>query len=696
MINYQTITIDLQPDYREPVVQMYLSESDVGRPIQVNVLMQGQPYNFIAGTTVHIDLRKPSGKTVQVDGNYAVGSNVVLFNVVKQMAAEPGVCLTELSIVGDGQDPIGSKNWLTKVELSPMHAGDPSETWIEDLDELVQDAMEGHIDATLSIPGDAADAAAVGEELADLKSAIDQIEQDITVVDTAVYVSGWSQGQVNPVNGGSSSSSYHCRTATFEFDKSGNYLVTPKQGYAILLNAYNGVPSSTTFISPVINFETQPTLVSIDASYKYRWCVKKQDGTELAVADLPSDVVAYQFAEKVSDIITALTDRVDDAEESIVSVENSVAEVSGIPQLLTPMTLYPCYDHLFVNNTGNRAVIPHESIYHVNISRSLGYRVIEANVQITSDGHYFVNHLARDGTFGNFFYAVDGTDISQVAANTVTWQWIEDNVRYMSTVPKYRTRPTTLEEFLIGCKQNQLIPLLKFLDNNIKAMTERIMGKNNYIVYGGTREMAGDAVIFRWETHSTLSEILEFCDSIGKPLIYGTSNFQNTFTKEETASVIEALHNHGYMVCMSYEANEFWRQYRPLGIDFCGGTRTTNRLVTGNTYNLENIFNTNDFTITGGTVTDNVITLTENGTITCANIDNANRQIAHVDLDVDFDGVLTLTGGLGEFRGDIDFDSTDGKLIVCTAVINKPINFTLTAKGGSATIKGIKYKVSIC
>lgn len=180
MINYQTITIDLQPDYREPVVQMYLSERDVGRPIQVNVLMQGQPYSFIAGTTVHIDLRKPSGHVVQVNGNYAVGSNVVLFNVVEQMAAEPGMCLTELSIVGDGQDPIGSKNWLTKVELSPMHAGDPSETWIEDLDKLVQDAMEGHIDATLSIPGDAADAAAVGEELADLKSAIGDIVETTT------------------------------------------------------------------------------------------------------------------------------------------------------------------------------------------------------------------------------------------------------------------------------------------------------------------------------------------------------------------------------------------------------------------------------------------------------------------------------------------------------------------------------------
>lgn len=207
MINYQTITIDLQPDYREPVVQMYLSERDVGRPIQVNVLMQGQPYSFTAGTTVHIDLRKPSGHVVQVNGNYAVGSNVVLFNVVEQMAAEPGMCLTELSIVGDGQDPIGSKNWLTKVELSPMHAGDPSETWIEDLDELVQDAMEGHIDATLSIPGDAADAAAVGEELADLKSAISK--------NTIQILNHWEQGNINYSDGTEQASTTACRSSVY-------------------------------------------------------------------------------------------------------------------------------------------------------------------------------------------------------------------------------------------------------------------------------------------------------------------------------------------------------------------------------------------------------------------------------------------------------------------------------------------------
>lgn len=211
MINYQTITIDLQPDYREPVVQMYLSERDVGRPIQVNVLMQGQPYSFIAGTTVHIDLRKPSGHVVQVNGNYAVGSNVVLFNVVEQMAAEPGMCLTELSIIGDGQDPIGSKNWLTKVEISPMHAGDPSETWIEDLDELVQDAMEGHIDATLSIPGDAADAAAVGEELADLQSALDNTNKVIALSKNALEME-WEEGSIT-MNGTKVASTAHRRTA---------------------------------------------------------------------------------------------------------------------------------------------------------------------------------------------------------------------------------------------------------------------------------------------------------------------------------------------------------------------------------------------------------------------------------------------------------------------------------------------------
>lgn len=263
MINYQTITIDLQPDYREPVVQMYLSERDVGRPIQVNVLMQGQPYSFTAGTTVHIDLRKPSGHVVQVNGNYAVGSNVVLFNVVEQMAAEPGMCLTELSIVGDGQDPIGSKNWLTKVELSPMHAGDPSETWIEDLDELVQDAMEGHIDATLSIPGDAADAAAVGEELADLKSALDAT----IIIDSVNLIPPDYENGFITSTGTYSSPDHSCRSAHF-IDISGITNISYMVG-----NSYSAIriaffDDTQTFISrPTISTSTPTVAVPTGAKY---------------------------------------------------------------------------------------------------------------------------------------------------------------------------------------------------------------------------------------------------------------------------------------------------------------------------------------------------------------------------------------------------------------------------------------------
>lgn len=306
MINYQTITIDLQPDYREPVVQMYLSERDVGRPIQVNVLMQGQPYSFTAGTTVHIDLRKPSGHVVQVNGNYAVGSNVVLFNVVEQMAAEPGMCLTELSIVGDGQDPIGSKNWLTKVEISPMHAGDPSETWIEDLDELVQDAMEGHIDATLSIPGDAADAAAVGEEIADLQSAFNGM------LAKHIDKSAWSLGSFWASSGANRATTTDMRT---EFLPDTTLYIFPESSYHVSFycwdkqtSEYQGIWTGSSFNKSTITWFTGVYDLSPIKSYKVRAVAAKVDGTTISLATDALKILFYDQTDTTLSIPGAIAD----------------------------------------------------------------------------------------------------------------------------------------------------------------------------------------------------------------------------------------------------------------------------------------------------------------------------------------------------------------------------------------------------
>ena len=517
----------------------------------------------------------------------------------------------------------------------------------------------------------------IGNDVKIINDEVSSIEDVIIIKGDSQNITGWGRGQINPTNGSASSSLYACRTGTITFSTSGKYLFDPKDGYIISLFEYNGVPSTSTFVQTCfINSETSQ-IVTINNDYSYRCMVKSTNNLEITPSDLPNDVMQYAICETVKDAILNLETELEDD-------RNNAPEF----QLSTKC----CYDHLFVNRFGNQCTIPAESIYHVNISRSLGYNIIEAHPQHSSDNVYFVHHL-ESGKFGRYFHAADGvTDISNISPNEKTWDWIVNNVRYNSNVAKYQTRPTTLEEFLIGCKQNGLMPLLKFTDNNVKEMVIRIMGKNNYIVYEGTRATSGNAVIFRWENYETLEDILTFCNGIGKPLIYGSSLFTTFFTKSQLSEIVQTLHENGYMTAVAYEGNEFWRQYSPLGVDFCGGTRTTNRLESGNLYNLRNIYNTSDFTITNGTVSNNVITLSNGGTITCAAIGSATRQVARVDLEVDFDGVLTL-GGLGEFRGDITFNSDDGKLIVSTAVINGNINFILTATN-EVTIRDISYKVS--
>ena len=80
----------------------------------------------------------------------------------------------------------------------------------------------------------------------------------------------------------------------------------------------------------------------------------------------------------------------------------------------------------------------------------------------------------------------------------------------------------------------------------------------------------------------------------------------------------------------------------------------------------------------------------------------ANNRLSHAYLFYGEEGVgkkemaYALAALLYSNGNDIDFNSVDGKMIVCTAVINSSVKFTLVAKGGTAVINSIKYKVSTC
>ena len=139
MIPYKQITIDLVPEVMPPEPLLTASQYDNGRPVEVTVQYGGEDYD-LTGMTAKIQVRKPSGKVVIADAAQVSGSKVV-FNLITQMTAEYGLILTELSLTGQDQEPIGTANWITYVEKSPA-SGSPSDTWVQDIDEKVEQVVE--------------------------------------------------------------------------------------------------------------------------------------------------------------------------------------------------------------------------------------------------------------------------------------------------------------------------------------------------------------------------------------------------------------------------------------------------------------------------------------------------------------------------------------------------------------------------
>lgn len=353
-----------------------------------------------------------------------------------------------------------------------------------------------------------------------------------------------------------------------------------------------------------------------------------------------------------------------------------------------PGRFKPCFDHLFVQDSVN-AVIPHESIYHVRLSRLMGFNMIEGNVKKTSDGVFIVNHLSSD-KFGNYFHHVDGvTDISNVAINTVTWDWIVQNVRYNSTIPKYRTRPCRLEEFLMECRQQNIIPLVTCNNSNAVNIIEGIMGKNNFIAYQGDRNKLPTAILTNWVGLSTKQEILDYCKDKGRPYIYSMSN-PSDFTDEELRDIIDTLHKNGFWISTSY-ADTDWYKYSYLGFDLLGTQTRLNRLRDGNICNLDSVFGFNDFDYTNATEINGALVYSSNGTLT-PKIESESVSIGGIDIELCFSGTITIPD-IGKHQSTSYTSDGSYPVFVATPVINGSINPIINVASGT-TITDVKFKAT--
>lgn len=385
---------------------------------------------------------------------------------------------------------------------------------------------------------------------------------------------------------------------------------------------------------------------------------------------------------------STITD-IDDVLDNILIIPPESIGHMLLPVSANPMRFKPVYDHLFVNDPNESIIIPHESLAHVRLSARMGFNCIEANVAgKTSDGVYIVNHLVSK-KFGRYFYSLDNTDLTDVLVSSVTWDYIVQNVRYNSTLPKYRTRPCRLEEFLAECKMQNLIPFVGSDDSDVYAICDEYMGRGNYIAYGASREQQPDGIIYHWKNLSTKADILAYCQSVGKPFIYGMSNIAS-FTDSELLDIVQTLHAHGFWIGTSYADNS-WYKYAHLGFDMLGALKRINRIPEGNVCNIDSIFGFSGFTYTNATEADGVLTFGADGTLTP--IFTANTlSVGGFDLEMHFNGeiVVPTVGKHG-----ILLYTSDGSypVFACAPILNGSPAMALTVKSGTV-VYDVSYKVS--
>lgn len=351
-------------------------------------------------------------------------------------------------------------------------------------------------------------------------------------------------------------------------------------------------------------------------------------------------------------------------------------------------------DHLFINLIGGtNQVIPAESLENLRVAKKLGFKITEASLHRTSDNKWLVLH-GEKGKFGTQVVDLNGEYTYQnTNINSVTMDFIKQNIRYRSTIEKYRVAPPTFEEWLQECKVLQLIPHFQgSLSSDLLEIANKIVGKGNYISWGGSREeIPGFITISDSGDVQIADYYVNKCDEKGLPaMIYVTPS---KYTDSQLKDIVEALHKKGYLVAWTscYATVDDTQRALKAGFDFSVSAWDIPDIDNGNLCNLTDDIMYTDFN-TNGSVSNGILYLTNNQVVR-PSIDLSALFLGGGSLRINFEGTLHIK--MGRF---IDAEITsDAELSnwFSTYFIQEIPTFILTAVG-NVKINSITYMANKC
>lgn len=304
----------------------------------------------------------------------------------------------------------------------------------------------------------------------------------------------------------------------------------------------------------------------------------------------------------------------------------------------------PYYSHLFIDKIYAKSdpIIPCQSVFDVQIAARLGFKFIEANVHATATpGKYIVMHGVR-GCLGDQVTDLDGNSAADVVIRQTPFDTLMSKYRYRSRYAKYRTHITSMEDFLLECRRNNIAPMISHADEEQVRIIRSIMGEN-FILYWGTREEFSGPIL-EYHSYKSIQQIVDRCKYMGAPYLYCMGNVRD-FTDEQLRTIAREVHNVGCYVGYAgcYEPPQNNQKLLDMGFDFSASGWDINEIDNGNLCNLTADLRFDDFR-TDGTERDAVLCL-DAGQSVAPGVELPSEFLSGGSLHVRFEGKIRVEMG---------------------------------------------------
>lgn len=362
--------------------------------------------------------------------------------------------------------------------------------------------------------------------------------------------------------------------------------------------------------------------------------------------------------------------------------------------------------HLFIDKIdSNDQIVPSQSLFDIEISHRLGFKVIELNVNRTKDDELICIH-GVNGKFGRQVEHIDGiTDISNVSISSVPLSYINENVRYRSVEKKYRTTIPTLERCCELCKELGMSVFLSLsgtgkLDKKAIDICSKWFG-NNFIVgtYGDDHAYEirkyFPGLISNWSPSVEVDKIEMVCERVGAPYIHciQRSRYSEEVPDSVFKSIAATIHNHSCYAGFSAAYTEECLSQRlwECGFDIAGSLYNINEFGGGNICQLYSESNPNAFNTTGSLIDHSFFLQTSNTILPNFEFSSPSPFLSGGILKIRYSGTIKIQ--MGRINSTISSDGTRDLMFSTYFMSEKPA-FRITAMTNT-TVERISYQASI-